>query len=62
MNPAFVSCSPRACEMLFTDHFPNENSAEFKQRIEIIEHSLPKTVFVTSEFSGVCNIMQNTAH
>ena len=27
INPAFMPCSPRTCEMLFTDRFPNENSA-----------------------------------
>ena len=50
-----------ACEMLFTVCFPNENM-QFKQTIEMNEHSLPETISVTFEFSGVCNLMQNTAH
>ncbi len=42
-------------------HLSERYSAEFKQTIEINEHSLPETVFATFEFSGVCNLMQNTA-
>ncbi len=36
-------------------------SAEFKQTIEINEHSLPETVFATFEFSGVCNHAEHSA-
>ena len=46
--------------MLFTVCFPNENM-QFKQTIEMNEHR-PETISVTFEFSGVCNLMQNTAH
>ncbi len=38
-----------------------ERCAEFKQTIEMNEHSLPETVYATFEFSGLCNLMQNTA-
>ncbi len=42
-------------------HVSERYSAEFKQMIEMNEHSQPETVFATFEFSGVCNLMQNTA-
>ncbi len=77
INPAFVPHSTCTCEMRFTDiyglnvyegtkttnslHLLERYSAEFKQTIEMNEHSLPETVFATFEFSGVCNLMQNTA-
>ncbi len=42
-------------------HLSERYSAEFKQTIEMKEHGLPETVFATFEFSGVCDLMQNTA-
>ncbi len=44
-----------------SSHLSERYSAEFKQTIEIKEHSPPETVFATFEFFGVCNLMQNTA-
>ncbi len=42
-------------------HLSERYRAEFKQTIEMNEHSLPETVFATFEFSSVCNLIQNTA-
>lgn len=63
----FKSCSvtinPYALHVkCFLQSVSRTKTVQFKQTIEMNEHSLPETISVTFEFSGVCNLMQNTAH